>query len=361
MASLGGHSLTMGSNTLTLTSTPITIAQGSSIYLCIAVANSKVTSTVTDNQGNTYTLAKRANNTPVTAEIWYTDSVLGTGTTASRNFKVTITTTGACDISLEVCEILGANNPSLGSTAGSSGKSNSLVTLSGLTTTVASSFGLVSIAGENGGTVTFSAVSPSFLIDTSPAPPPISSITVAGADLGRQLNGIATYSMSANIMGTSTSLKWAAVGVSIKVTCGCAFGCDGVSGSTRIRDCAGVCYDPTKGLPANSADCAGICNGPSIKDCGDVCYDPNTTQPTNVKGCDGVCNSGKTVDCAGVCGGDAFVDCGGNCIQSKCQGITANVLKKLTGNGQRSRSEVNWWLVLVLTILVLLILREIKS
>lgn len=314
MASLGSHNLTMASNTATLSSTPLTISGGSSIYLCIAVANSKTITAVTDNQGNTYTFVKRASQTPIASEIWYTDGVIGTGTTYTTNFIATITASGACDMSLEVCEILGASNPSLESSASSTGTSSTLVTLSGLTTTVPLSFGLVSIAGQNGGAVTFTAVSPSFMIDATPAPPPISSIQVSGASMGRQLNGVGTYSMSANIVGTQNSLKWAAVGVAIKVTCGCNYGCDGTLGSVRIRDCAGVCYDPTQGLPANVADCAGVCNGPSVKDCAGTCYNPTTTSAPNVKGCDGVCGSGKTFDCAGVCGGTGYRDCGGNCI-----------------------------------------------
>lgn len=314
MASLGSHNLTMASNAVTLTSTPLTISGGSSIYLCIAVANAKTITAVTDNSGHTYTFVRRIAQSPITSEIWYTDGVIGTGTSYSTNFKVTITASGACDLSLEVCEILGASNPSLESSAASTGTSSTLVTLTGLTTSVPIAFGLMSVAGQNGGTVTFSAVAPSFIIDVTPAPPPISSIQVSGASVGRNLTAPGTYTMSANILGTQNSLKWAAVAVTIKVTCGCDYGCDGVLGSTRVRDCAGVCFNPSSGPPANFADCAGVCNGPSIKDCAGTCYNPNTSNPPHIKGCDGVCGSGKTFDCAGVCGGSGYRDCGGNCI-----------------------------------------------
>lgn len=304
----------MVSNSISLTSNDITINGGSSIYLCVAIGNSKSVTSVTDNQSNTYTFIQSASRTPVSSEMWYTDGVIGSGVNYSNNFKVTVNASGSCDMSVEVCEIVGANNPSLDSRTSSNGTSSSLVTLSGLTTSVPVSFGLASIAAQNGGTVTFSAVSPSFLIDATPSPSPIPSIQISGASIGRQLNGIGTYSMSANILGTQNSLKWAAVGVSIKVTCGCGYGCDGTLGGTRIRDCAGVCYDPASGPPANTADCAGVCNGPSVKDCAGTCYNPLNTNPPKIKGCDGICNSGKTFDCAGVCGGNSYRDCGGNCI-----------------------------------------------
>jgi hypothetical protein len=313
MATLGSTNLTMIAASVTLSSTPLSISNGSSIYLCIAVGSSRQINAVSDNQGNTYVFVRRSTRAPITSEIWYTDAVIGVGTLASSNFIVTITASGSCDMSLKVCEIIGASNPSIGTSVGSTGTSSSSITLSGINTTVPVAFGLLSIASQNTGSVTFTAISPSFIIRATPAPSPISPAQIADSSVGRQFTATGNYSMGVNIVGTSSSLRWAAVAVWIRVTCGCNFGCDGVSGSTSIRDCAGACHNPNV-PPLNSPDCAGVCNGPSVKDCAGTCYNPNISAPPQTRGCDGVCGSGKIFDCNGVCGGSSYRDCGDNCI-----------------------------------------------
>jgi len=107
----------------------------------------------------------------------------------------------------------------------------------------------------------------------------------------------------------------------------CTFGapdCNGVCGGPSVRDCKGICFDPTKTSPPNIADCAGVCGGHSEYDCAGKCFDPSKGPPSSVKDCAGVCNGTKVPDCKGVCGGTSAPDCkgvcGGTAVQD-CKGV----------------------------------------
>jgi len=113
--------------------------------------------------------------------------------------------------------------------------------------------------------------------------------------------------------------------------------CFGKCNGKGIKDCKGVCFDPTKGPPPNAVDCTGtcggkaqfdcmgVCNGTSELDCAGTCYDPSKQKPPhaldckgicggpNVPDCKGVCGGGNVLDCKGVCGGTATQDCTGQC------------------------------------------------
>lgn len=107
----------------------------------------------------------------------------------------------------------------------------------------------------------------------------------------------------------------------------CTFGapdCAGICGGPNVRDCKGICFDPTKVPPPNTVDCAGVCGGTSEYDCAGKCFDPKKGPPPSIKDCSGVCGGTKVPDCKGVCGGTAAPDCKGVCggtAFQDCKGV----------------------------------------
>lgn len=100
--------------------------------------------------------------------------------------------------------------------------------------------------------------------------------------------------------------------------------CAGVCGGKSILDCAGVCYDPTKGPPPTIVGCDGVCGSTTEYDCAGNCYDYTKELPPVTKGCDGVCGSGKVPGCDGVCGSGKVAGCDGVCNSMKvadCKGV----------------------------------------
>jgi hypothetical protein len=206
---LGNHGFTQNVNVSSITSSPLSVAAGSSVYVAISAGGAQTVTSVTDSEGHTYVKAASQANGSIDTEIWYVD-----GVTASGAFTVTTSLTGNTSVTMEVAEIQGAANPSLDGSGVNTG--HSLLPGASATSTVNNGFGLLSVVTANNGAQSFTEVAPDFIIDTSPAPAP-GGQNVAGADLGQYLGASGPNTLSANVTGHGASaVDWAAVAVSIK-------------------------------------------------------------------------------------------------------------------------------------------------
>ncbi len=205
---LGNHSFNQAVNVPSVTSTPMSVSSGSSVYVALSVGAVQTVTSVTDNQAHTYTKAVSTSSGAIETEIWYTDNV-----SASASLTVTAAFTGSSSATIEAAEIQGTSHPSLDQTAGSTG--HSLVAGATVSSSAVNEFALLSVVTANNGAESFTAVAPDLLIDASPVPAP-GGQNVAGADLGETLTNASAYSLSANITGHASSpVDWAAAAVSI--------------------------------------------------------------------------------------------------------------------------------------------------
>src|SRR6202040_396305 len=105
-------------NVSSITSSPLSVGAGSSVYVAISAGSSRTVTSVTDSEGHTYVKAASQANGAIDTEIWYV-----VGVTASSAFTVTATFTGNTSATVEVAEIQGAANPSLDSSGVNTGHS----------------------------------------------------------------------------------------------------------------------------------------------------------------------------------------------------------------------------------------------
>lgn len=195
-------------NVSTLTTTPISISAGSSIYVTVQVGGAQIVSGITDSLGNTFTKAVAQTNGSLDTEIWFVDNVA-----SSPSYAVTVNTSGNASIAVEVLEIQNVQTPSLVSTAANIG--HSLMPSVTISTSVTTNFALMGAVSANAGTQSFAAVPPDFLIDATRTDNP-NNVNIAGADLGQFLTTTGSNTMRASVLNHGTSaVDWAAVGVEI--------------------------------------------------------------------------------------------------------------------------------------------------
>jgi hypothetical protein len=194
---IANHSISTAKNIATVTSTPIQVSSGSSIYICLSFGSSRTVLSITDNQTQSYALATRKSYGTLSTEIWYIDNV-----SASTSYMATATLSGTAHSTLSLVEILGADTPSLANIGtGTSGASASLITDS--VSAPVNSLCLLSVVGDE----IFSAVAPAFLLDTA------LSTSIAGSNVARKVGSAGIYSISATV---ANKTDWAAASVSIQ-------------------------------------------------------------------------------------------------------------------------------------------------
>jgi hypothetical protein len=229
---LGNHSFSSITASTTITSTPITVLAGSSIYVAIQSNNDssvQFVSSLIDNQSNAFQRITNETNNPVGynigEEIWFFD-----GVGASTSYTVTATFPGSTDITLQVAEFRNtgytSSNPSWtaydynnSSEVNNDSTSNPNVFV-GSPNTPSLIFGAAASANLSG-TQTFQAVPGStILIDASPVPASPSGILVAGASFlsTQQPSSSSTVAtiVNATTSGTPTSTVWICLSVVIQ-------------------------------------------------------------------------------------------------------------------------------------------------
>ena len=206
---VANHSVAQLVNTQTITSTPITVLAGSSIYVAIQISNSSTLTTVftvTDNQSHSYSKANSTTNGSFqNIEIWYFD-----GVTASFSYTVTANVSNAgSQIGIQVVEIRGASSPSLAATGSAhAATANTLVSVN-LTTVINNNLGFMALISPNNTNQSAIASNGSILIDETTSS---SSIAVYGANFQQNLGVANTYTMTATLVDAD---MWAAAMVGI--------------------------------------------------------------------------------------------------------------------------------------------------
>lgn len=335
MVSVGSNNFLQLVGVTNAQTAPLSISAGSSIYVFTGVgvlSGAVPISTVTDNQGNTYTRGAFAYSGECGSEVWYTDGTVGVGVNAAAALRVTVTVAGVANLCVSVNEIIGAGNPSFGlGSFGGGGRnfSRNDQLYQG------ECFYLLSIACTcpQLGTNVMTPSAPLTTINSSSNSLPSGAIISGGTyGFGRTFANevITTTVTNGNFCNVPNGPCVAWSFVSIGILCRCPnLDCAGVCGGSSIRDCAGTCYLPPA-LPPHTADCNGVCSGPSIRDCNGTCYNPNTSSPPHVLDCASVCGGASvldcnqtcylppaapphTRDCANVCGGTSILDCAQAC------------------------------------------------
>ena len=145
---------------------PINIEANSSVYILVATYNYAIVNSVVDSYGNIYNLATQTTyfNTNGRVQIWYFDNLPNTlGYTVTFNITATQSLIGDYDI--DVYNILGTENPSLGTICTVSTDS---FTYNGIaTTTTQNELGLMTYGTLRGGSI-YSTIFPNFLLHMSP-------------------------------------------------------------------------------------------------------------------------------------------------------------------------------------------------
>ena len=210
-AVIRSHTFAQGVNVGTLTTLPIAVLAGSSIYMSDQVIGGPFVTAVNDSEGNAYIHAASSANGLIETGIWYTDNI-----SASASFTVTITLTAPANVTMQVAEITGAAYPSLDTTGINAG--TGLFGFASVVATNINDLGIMTIVTANNvtGTQSFAAIAPDFIIDASPVPAPAGQ-TLAGANLGQTFAITNTYTMSSAFTGNGiTPIDWAAAIVSIR-------------------------------------------------------------------------------------------------------------------------------------------------
>jgi hypothetical protein len=189
---IGNSSVTTGTipgltNNVIVNTTPINIEANSSVYITVSTYNYAIVNSVVDSYGNIYNLATQTTyfNGNAHVQIWYFDNLPNTiGYTVTFNITTILTFTGAYNIN--VYNILGTENPSLG-TIGTVINNINFMFSGIVTTTTQNELGLMAY-----GTILLgndlSTIFPNFLLRTSPT-------TI---DIAQMLGPIGIYTLTIN-------------------------------------------------------------------------------------------------------------------------------------------------------------------
>jgi hypothetical protein len=212
---LGNHSCTISTSyAITLTSAPIRVSTGSSIYVSVNLGCdwNKLLS-LSDNDNHIYTYVGRNCSKFGSVQMWYVDNV-------KQNSSLTITVV-LCEreyhIAIEVVEIQNTANPSLDEFTTKSG--NNLIIQEKINTTIANSFGLLSLYTVKGKNSNFITVLPNSIIDTFSIPTSrkrfLYGYIIDGASSHKHFDLVGSHTMDIDIMNDEP-IEWAAIIVSIK-------------------------------------------------------------------------------------------------------------------------------------------------
>jgi hypothetical protein len=192
---LGNHSINQNVGVATITSTPISVSAGSSVYIAIQVGDSQTVTSVTDSQSNTFTGAANIQLNSIFNTIWYFDGVV-----ADPSYTVTVNTTGTCSIQVEVAEFIGTATPSLDTSNTRNSPSQPVTQILSITlsTIKNNDYGFLScMSANNSGSDVFTEISSGTIIDVSAAPVVPSGVDVTGASLGLPFGIAGDYTMNA--------------------------------------------------------------------------------------------------------------------------------------------------------------------